>query len=166
LSRSVLTVSFKLLPGLAEAEETDAELARQPTNPLAELVSLPISVNLNRNLGWWDDGTRLTTNVQPMTPFELNEDWNLITRMIMPAICQDDLFPGAESQFGLGGINASVFLSPLKPTDWGLTWGAGPVVLLPTAVDEPLGGEKWGSGPAAVGLLANHSWSLSANAVQ
>jgi len=80
-----------LLPGLAEAKETDAELARQPSNPLAELVSLPISVNLNRNLGWWDDGTRLTTNVQRVIPFELNEDWNLIARMNMPVICQDDL---------------------------------------------------------------------------
>jgi hypothetical protein len=161
------------LPVLAVAEETDAELAQELTNPLADLMSLPIQMNLDRNLGPWDDGTKVTTNVQPVIPFELNDDWNLITRTIVPVIDQDDLFPGAGSQFGLGDINASFFLSPRQPTDWGLTWGVGPVVLLPTATDDLLGGEQWGAGPTAVGLvvngpwtvglLANHIWSFAGN---
>ncbi len=52
-----------------------------------------------------------------------------------------------------------------------MIWGAGPVVLLPTATDDSLGDGKPGPGPTAVGLvqkgpwtigaLANHIWSVA-----
>jgi hypothetical protein len=116
-------------------------------------------------------GERLRTNIQPVIPFHLAEDWNLISRTIVPVIDQDDIFPGEGSQFGLGDTSLSLFLSPKKPTASGLLWGAGPIVLLPTATDSLLGGKKWGVGPAAVvltmrgpwtlGALANHVWSVA-----
>ncbi len=106
-------------------------------------------MNLNRNIGPAEDGTKLTTNIQPVIPFDIGENWNLITRTIVPVISPEDLFPGAGSQFGLGDINLSLFLSPKKPTDSGLVWGAGPTILLPAATDSLLGAEKWGVGPAA-----------------
>ena len=83
---------------------------------------------------------------------------------------QDEIFPEAGSQFGLGDINLSLFLSPARPTS-GLVWGAGPVLLLPTATDSLIGAKKWGAGPSAVvltmrgpwtiGALANHLWSFA-----
>ena len=162
----LLSTPFSACP-----EESAADLAQELTNPVADLVTVPIQMNLDRNVGLADDGTKLTTNIQPVIPFEINKNWNLITRTIVPVIHQDDLFPGAGSQFGLGDINLSLFLSPTKPTAGGLTWGAGPVFLLPTATDSLLGGKKWGAGPAAVGLvlkgpwtvgmLANHIWSFA-----
>ncbi len=166
-----LGVALFAMPGTADAEESDAELAQELTNPLADLVSVPVQMNLDRGIGPMDDGTKVTTNIQPVIPFEVGEGWNLITRTIVPVIYQDDLFPRAGSQFGLGDINLSLFFSPRKPTEGGLTWGVGPVVLLPTATDSLLGGKKWGAGPTAVGLvlsgpwtagmLANHIWSFA-----
>jgi len=51
--------------------------------------------------------------------------------------------------------------------------GAGPILLLPTATDSKLGGEKWGVGPAGIvvamlgqwtlGGLANHVVSVAGN---
>ena len=71
----------------------------------------------------------------------------------------------------MGDINATFFFSPKRPSEHGVTWGVGPVLLLPTATDALLGGKKWGAGPAAVGLvmrgpwtagvLANHVWSFA-----
>ena len=170
-SRDLFAIALLALPVAANAEESDADLAQELTNPVADLVTVPIQMNLDRGIGPADDGTKLTTNVQPVIPFDISENWNLITRTIVPVIHQDDIFPGAGSQFGLGDINLSLFLSPKKPTDGGLLWGAGPVILLPTATDSLLGAEKWGAGPAAVGLvlkgpwtagmLANHIWSFA-----
>ncbi len=168
---SLLAIALLALPVSGARGESDAELAQELTNPVADLVTVPIQMNLDRSIGPKDDGTKLTTNIQPVIPFELGTDWNLITRTIVPVIYQDDLFPGAGTQFGLGDINASFFLSPRKPTGSGLIWGAGPVVLMPTATDSLLGGKKWGAGPAAVGLalkgpwtvgmLTNHIWSFA-----
>lgn len=149
----------------------DAGLAQDLSNPLADLMSIPFQMNYDRDIGPRDDGWKLQTNIQPVIPFNLNENWNLITRTIVPVIKQDDIFPGAGSQFGLGDINLSLFLSPKNPTAGGVTWGVGPVLLLPTATDDLLGAEKWGAGPAAValtvrgpwtvGVLANHLWSYA-----
>jgi hypothetical protein len=149
----------------------DAELAQELSNPLADLMSIPIQANYDRDIGPRDDGEKLQTNIQPVIPFSLGADWNLISRTIIPVIHQDDVFPGEGSQSGLGDINLSLFFSPKKPAAGNVTWGVGPVLLLPTATDDLLGAEKWGAGPAAVvlttrgpwtlGMLANHLWSYA-----
>jgi len=151
--------------------ETDAGLAQELTNPLADLVTIPIQMNFDDNIGSSDDGSKITTNIQPVIPFQVGPDLNLITRTIIPVVSQEDLFPGAGSQFGLGDINMSLFFSPRQPTSGGIVWGVGPVALLPTATNSKLGAEKWGAGPAVVvltmrgpwtvGALANHIWSFA-----
>jgi hypothetical protein len=134
-------------------------------------MTIPIQMNYDRDIGPRDDGWKLQTNIQPVIPFHLNDNWNLISRTIMPVIHQDDIFPGSGSDFGLGDINLSLFFSPRKPTSGGVTWGIGPLLLFPTATDSLLGGRKWGAGPTAValttrgpwtvGILANHIWSYA-----
>ena len=138
----LMFLSLFKLPGSAQGAQKngDAELAQELSNPLADLMSIPFQMNYDRNIGPRDDGKKLQTNIQPVIPFGLNEDWNLISRTIMPVIYQDDIFPGAGSQFGLGDINLSLFFSPKKPSA-GITWGIGPVLLLPTASDELLGAQ-------------------------
>jgi hypothetical protein len=169
-----LAVTLLALPTAGIADTGNAELAQELTNPIADIVTLPIQLNLDQGLGPADDGTKLTANIQPVIPFAVGDSWNLITRTIMPVIYQDDILPRAGSQFGLGDINLSLFFSPRQPTAGGLAWGLGPVVLLPTATDDLLGAKKWGAGPAAVGLvlkgpwtagmLANHIWSFAGDA--
>lgn len=158
-------------PVRAQDQGADAGLAQELTNPLADLITLPVQINLDRDIGPADRGTKTVTNVQPVVPFAVSEEWNLISRTIVPIVYQDDVFPGQGSQFGLGDINLSLFFSPKAPTAGGVIWGVGPVFLLPTATDSLLGGRKWGAGPAGValttrgrwtlGVLANHVWSFA-----
>ena len=158
-------------PARAQEQGGDADLAQKLANPVAELVSIPLQMNYDRDIGPADDGWRLQTNVQPVIPFGVNERWNLITRTILPVIYQDEIFPGAGSKFGLGDINMSLFFSPRAPAAGGITWGVGPVLLLPTATDSQLSAKKWAAGPAlvaltargpwTVGALANHIWSFA-----
>ncbi len=144
-------------------------LAKQLANPVAALISVPFQNNFDFGIGP-KDGWRYTLNVQPVVPFSLNDDWNLISRTIVPVIHQQDVF-GSTSQTGLGDTVQSLFFSPKEPTSGGWTWGIGPVFLLPTATDGRLGSEKWGLGPTGValkqegkwtyGVLANHLWSVT-----
>jgi len=154
-------------PARAEAEsgsqpKGDADLAQKWNNPLADLMTIPFQVNGDRNIGMQDDGQKLQTNIQPVIPFQLNEDWNLISRTILPVIHQEDIFPEAGSQFGLGDASLSLFLSPMKPSSDGVIWGAGPIFLLPTATDSLLGADKWGAGPTAVALTMRGPWTIGA----
>lgn len=146
----------------------DADLAKKLANPVADLISVPIQSNYDFGIGP-GDGTRWTTNVQPVIPFGINEDWNIISRTILPIIDQQGIVPaGVTDEFGLGDAVQSFFFSP-KTSD--PIWGVGPAMLIPTATDEVLGAEKWGIGPTAVilkqdgpwtcGALANHLWDIA-----
>jgi hypothetical protein len=145
---------------LVRAEKSsDAELAQELTNPVADLVTFPIQMSFDRGIGPDDKGKKTQTNIQPVAPFNINEDWNLISRTIIPVISQEDILPGSGSQFGLGDINMSLFFSPKKLSD-GNVWGLGPVLLFPTGTETLLGGEKWGAGPAGIALALRGPWTI------
>ena len=160
--RLLLALALALLAcsGARAQEANDTDLAKQLANPVAALISVPIQMNYDSGIGP-QEGWKLQTNIQPVIPFAVNDDWNLITRTIMPVIYQDDILPGSGSDFGLGDINMSLFFSPREPTSGGVIWGAGPVLLFPTATESLLGGKKWGAGPALVVLTMLSFLSVS-----
>ena len=160
------------VPAVADEAADQAELAKKTLNPVADLISLPIQFNYDHKIGPTDDGTKYVVNIQPVIPFSIGPEWNIISRTILPLVDQDDILPAGQADAsGLGDTTQSFFLSPKKPTAQGWIWGAGPVMLLPTATDNDLGSEKWGLGPTAValrqahgftyGILANHIWSVA-----
>lgn len=153
----------------AGGADADA-LAKQLANPVAALISVPLQLNYDDGIGPTGDGDRWQLNAQPVIPISLNEDWNVISRTILPFIYQDVTPGGSDS--GIGDTLQSLFFSPKKPTASGWIWGVGPAFLLPTASEDVLGTEQWGIGPTAValkqteagwtyGLLTNHLVSVA-----
>lgn len=171
LNLGLLAVSL-LSCGQAGAADDSAELAKQLSNPVAALISVPFQYNRDTGIGS-TDADRSVLNIQPVVPVSISPDWNLISRTIVPLIDADAPVVGGQSHSGLGDIAQSVFFSPKAPTAAGWIWGAGPVFLLPTASDDALGSEQWGVGPTAVvlkqengwtyGALGNHIWSFAGN---
>jgi hypothetical protein len=138
---------------------SEQDLAKQLSNPVASLISVPIQTNYDFNVGDADKGFRFTANIQPVIPIALTPKLNLITRNILPVIHQSDVFTGLGDQSGLGDLTSSFFLSPSAPVK-GLIVGAGPVFLLPTATDKYLGTGKWGAGPTVVVLKQSGPWTV------
>jgi hypothetical protein len=116
--------------------------------------------NWNFGTGFHHDRTIYVLNIQPVIPVNVNDEWNVITRVIMPVINQPALFPGSNGATGLGDINPTFFFSPAKPGE--LIWGIGPTLTLPTATDRRLGSGKWSMGPAGVALTMQGHWVFGA----
>jgi hypothetical protein len=133
---------------------------------VADLISVPLQNNFNFGAGFNHNKMIYALNIQPVIPVNLNQEWNLITRIIMPIINQPSLFPthgGAlpsTTGTGLGDLNPTFFLSPRKPGD--LIWGIGPTFTLPTATDRNLGAGQFSMGPAGVVLTIQGHWVLGA----
>jgi len=167
--RYLIIVALAFYSSQASADE-EAELAMKLANPVASLISLPFQYNYSTNHGIDDKGSRHLVNVQPVIPFSVSDDFNIISRTILPVISADNI-PAGNSPSGIGDVLASFFLSPKQPTKGGLIWGVGPALNLPTASDEFLGSEKWSAGPTFIGLkqsgpwtfglLAGHVWSYA-----
>jgi hypothetical protein len=140
----------------AQAPDSAAELAKKLANPIASLISVPFQSNWDVGIGA-NNGSRMVLNIQPVVPFKLSDDWNLITRYIVPVSSQFDVTGASTSESGLGDAVVTAFLSPSKG---GITWGVGPAFLIPTATDEALGSGKLGIGPSVVALKQSSGWTI------
>lgn len=143
----------------ASSPESTEELAKKTQNPVADLISVPFQSDFNFNTGP-KDRTVYVLNVQPVIPIRITEDWNLITRIIMPILNVPSLAPGLENASGLGDINPTFFLSPAKAGH--LIWGVGPTFTFPTASNKNLGSGKFSMGPSVVGLFMEGPWVVGA----
>jgi hypothetical protein len=150
-----------------EKDDETAKLAKAAQNPVADMISIPFQSNVFFGAGQ-KHAPIYNMNIQPVIPFKLNEEWNLITRTVIPFISQPSQFNGMDSSAGFGDINPTFFFSPSKPSKW--IWGIGPTLQLPTHTDDELGSDKWCVGPAVVvlrmqghwvyGALLNNLWSV------
>ena len=108
----------------AHAEMSAEELAKLAQNPVGNLISVPFQNNTNLNFGP-EKGTQNILNIQPVIPISIDDDWNIITRTIVPVIWHAVArarTTGAKS--GIGDLQFTAFLSPANPGEW--IWGAGP----------------------------------------
>jgi hypothetical protein len=156
-------------PALAQEKLSAEDLAKLAQNPIANLISVPFQNNTNFNYGP-RDGTQNILNIQPVIPFTVSKDWNLITRTIVPIVTQPGFTAGESTTTGLGDLQLSGFLSPASARGW--IWGAGAIMQAPTNSNDRLGNDRWGLGPTAVmlrlekgdpwvyGALINNVWSV------
>jgi hypothetical protein len=71
----------------ADNGESETELAKKTQNPVADIISVPFKNDFYFNTGS-KDAKVYALNVEPVIPFHLTSDWNLITRTIVPVINQ------------------------------------------------------------------------------
>jgi hypothetical protein len=173
--KHVLVCLFLLVSSPVFAEENNEELAKKLTNPVADLISVPFQFNYDQGIGPTNEGQQYYMKFQPVIPISIGDDWNVISRTILPVIYTNRFVPPFDGpNFGTGDITQSFFFSPKKPSSWGdIIWGFGPALLIPTATVGSLGAQKWGAGPTAVvlkmagpvtsGFLVNQIWGFAGN---
>ena len=144
--------------GLIEpGEDYTAELARAVQNPIANLISVPFQNNTAFEFGPREK-TQNVLNVQPVLPFQLSDNWNLITRTILPIVSQPGFIAGQGRENGIGNTLFTSFLSPSN--SGGIIWGVGPAVQLPTSTDDQIAPDEWAAGPSAVALIMPGRWVI------
>ncbi len=147
----------------ASASSQEADVAKKIQNPVADLISIPIKLDWDAGIGS-TDAKQATYVVQPVIPISLNQDWNVISRTIVPAFInlQSPVPGGGDSggDFdGMGDVLQSFFFSPKAPTDSGWIWGVGPAISIPTASNNVFGSGKLSIGPTAVALRQESGWT-------
>lgn len=147
-----------------------ADLAKQLANPVADIINVPFQLNYDDNIGAAENIERYQLNIQPVIPIKLNDNWNVISRTVLPVVYQQYHNTGIEDDWGTGDITQSFFFTPSPEMTGGVIVGFGPVMLFPTASEKLLGADQYGLGPTVVvakqtngwtfGALANHIWDV------
>lgn len=127
------------------------DLARSVHNPFDDFVTVPIQATTGFNMGP-DHSTGESVNVQPVIPFSLNSQWDLIARPSLSIAYT----PSPRAQTGLTDLQTSFFLTPYNVGEW--IWGVGPIVQYPTASSSELGSGQWAAGPTAALVYSKGAW--------
>ncbi len=165
--KKTLLLSFLIMGGVLFSyaqEKTAEELAKMSQNPLANMMSFPFQNNTTFGNGPNGDRTSNVLNIQPVLPFF---DGHLITRTIIPIVSSPDYTQESGANTGVGDINMTLFYSPTSKN--GLTWGIGPVLILPTNTN--VSARKFSTGASFLvlkmskklvyGFLLSNVWSVS-----
>ncbi len=165
---SLIVLTFSLALGVPAAAQDvrdeqaaiseDEALAKQSQNPVANLISLPFQNNTTFGVGPAEAVTN-TFNIQPIYPIG-NDKFTIINRFIMPVKYQGEVVAGVGSEFGLGDLSYTAFVSPAKADK--ITWGIGPSFVIPTATADRLGSGKWSAGIGIVALMMPGRWVVGA----
>ena len=138
-------------------QATSVNAAKEMHNPLANLKEVFFQTDILPNVGP-DEKTTWSLSVEPLYPFDLGNDWRLVTYTIVPMISQPGLTPEAGRSFGLGDTSVLGYFVP--PNEGKLIWGFGPALQIPTHTDSDLGNDKWAAGPALIVGVQPGNWSI------
>jgi hypothetical protein len=141
--------------------EGSPDIAKTAQNPIANVISVPFENDFYPQTGIKKEH-EYVLQMKPVVPIRLSNDWNLITRTIIPIIQTPELAPGINGKDGLGDIQESLFFSPTKAGPGGIIWGAGPVISAPTATENIYGTKKLSLGPTVVVLKIQGHWLYGA----
>ena len=140
----------------------DQKIAEAVQNPFAHQIKLPFQNTVEFGRGKNHDGWRYTLKVQPVIPIDLNKDWTLYSRTILPFDEQQNVTGANQGQYGLGDTKQSFFLSPNQLGPGHIFYGGlGPILLIPTATNDRFGNGKWGAGPTLGLVRQQYGWTTT-----
>ncbi len=159
------------------------EISRMLDNPLGNLWIIFIENDIMRFRGDPSPSSQWVNSllIQPILPVPLTDDWNLVTRPIIPILTSPEFSvdapgfgdcPGncnskppqglglfnldSSRKTALGDIMVWTMLSPSEPRELDdgskFVWGLGPAARFPTASNDRFGSERYSLGPSALAM--------------
>src|SRR3984957_6914269 len=141
--------------GKASLTEVNKELS----NPISSIWAL----QFQQNTFWLNKPERNVVNLlfQPVLPVSLTENWNLITRPVIPVFNSTPYVNKSGNLHRVTGFGDTVLVELLSPGPrlagpWLL--GAGPTFIFPTASNSRLGQNNWQIGPTGLLGYLGEKW--------
>jgi hypothetical protein len=143
--------------GGAADKSSPSAMAKQLHNPLSNLREVIFQLDILPDEGS-NDKTAWEGTVQPVWPFDIGNDWKVVTYSIIPVVSEPGRTRGQDRTNGLGDSTFFGYFVP--PNEGDLIWGFGPALVAPTHTDKRLGNNEWAAGPALILGVQPGNWSI------
>ncbi len=160
---AVVLVALGTAAGAADDAASLTETSKALANPVSSLWSLSFQQNnylldmdeLDKRDVYWQSNLVF----QPVLPVALTENWNLITRPVIPLFVSTPYPEVAtapaphldmERRNGFGDVTLMELFSPSPKMAGNWLLGVGPTFILPTGSNDYTSQGKWQVGPAAI----------------
>ena len=128
---------------LPDEKKSLIEVNKELTNPISSIWSITFQENtywLNMPTGH-TDRNQIAATFQPVLPVSLTDDWNLISRPVIPVFSSNPYITNSGNFHRVTGFGDTVFVTMLSPTErlvgrW--LFAAGPTFIFPTASNRRL----------------------------
>lgn len=145
-------------PAEPAGDQTSSHLTKQSQNPGAPLLSVPLQLNFNGNIGSAGRSQTLL-NIQPVLPVELSQRFSLVTRWILPLASSPEATLANAATWGVGDLTSQLLFAG----NWErVTLGIGPTFIVPTASAESLGQGKLAVGAVLLAVYSQGAWVVGA----
>ena len=159
----------------------------QPVNPFTGVTRLWLEWNEIPNTQWAPrsidpearpDKSLSVVKFQPVVPFRLNDDWTLVTRTVFRYINKPDADPvfgfnpqtqapgllgfNQKNSAGLNSVNPSFFFAPNIGKNSAIGFGPS----LAVSINEDVGHNQFGVGPAVMAFHRSGRWTYGIRARQ
>lgn len=134
----------------------DLLISEKVLNAHEDVASVPLSYNFDRNTGTQHTGTTQYVTLQPYVPFRLDADYSVV------------LYPTATYQYfqNFDGINSQgfkpfvlqSFLTQSGQSTLKTSFGAGPMVVIPSGAGLEFGSRQTGVGYSLAGIHRTERW--------
>ncbi|MFO1392736.1 MAG: hypothetical protein U1F09_03080 [Steroidobacteraceae bacterium] len=108
-----------------------AELTKKLASPVAALISVPPQYNYDEYGGANDGASVDRRNLQPVVPISISQDWNLITRTILPLVDQQGIPVECHERVGPGRRAGEPVLLAQAADGQRMDLGRGPSIAIP-----------------------------------
>jgi len=145
------------------AQINKEQLAEEVENPISYLMRIPVQDNYGFGIGPYDRAQN-KLNIQPVIPFHLTPNFNLITHTSIPLIWMPDIYNSSGTYFGLSNILLDLFFSPTNSKNF--FWGLGPSILFPTSTNPNIVAKESALGPLFALVWTPENWVFGITAKQ
>ena len=144
---------------------SESEINKQLINPVSTIWDLTFQEDtywIHPGVGGASERNQVDLDFQPVMPVSLNEDWNLVNRVVFPAFDSSPYVTqsGFHRVTGFGDTILASVLSPSPQLTGRWILGLGPTFVFPTASNGRLGQGMWQIGPAGVLGYLGEKWVL------
>jgi len=178
LSVGLLAPTFAQNAGnvsVAAKPDVDAvDIAKKLSNPIANMISVPLQWEFSRGVGRNQGGSEQTLLFQPVAPFDMGGGDTLIVRPIVAGareVSVQNATGQSFSGYGVASVTLESFYAPNTNSSW--IWGVGPYAQSPSGNSGKFGSQQTGAGVTGVvlnrqgswtyGLLGYQSWNMGGN---